>query len=224
MKLPVYADERPCRCGCGTLFTPRLKQKAGQSFYPEYIRGHHPNCRKTQTGKKEPWNAGLKRGDHPSLKRMGFQKGHAPHTTWDNVNAALKADPALRAKWLDAKKGKTPWNKGLSKDDYPNGYRSARKAAAVDPRAFKRTTKYKAFRREMYERDSYTCQHCGAKSGNGKRCDLELDHITPVWEAPDRIMDPSNVRTLCKPCHRKTDTFGTKGAALKRKKTQSTSY
>jgi 5-methylcytosine-specific restriction enzyme A len=223
MKLPVYAPERQCLCGCGKTFTPRLKQTGGKSFYPEYARGHHPNCRKTQTGKDgTSWNAGLKIGDHPSLKRMGYQPGHQPHTTWEAVNAALRSDPDLHAKWVAAKKGKTPWNKGLTKDQYPRGYKTSRKPRSDDPRAFKHTREYKKFRREMYERDAYTCLHCGSRSGNGKRCDLELDHIAPVWEAPHRIMDPENVRTLCKPCHRKTDTYGSKGAKLKRKKVQAT--
>lgn len=220
MKHPTYGDERPCSCGCGKLFTPRLRQKAGIAVYPEYIRGHHPNCRKTQTGNSAPWNAGLTKADHPSIARMGFQPGHEPYTSWDHVNEALRSDPVLRARWLEAKKGQIAWNTGLSKDQYPNGFKRVRNPRREDPREFKRTPKYKTFRKAMFERDSYTCLLCGARSGNGKRCDLELDHITPVWEAPDRVMDPTNVRTLCKPCHRKTETYGTKGAALKRKKVQ----
>lgn len=215
---PPVSPPRPCACGCGGTFTPRLKSKGGVKWYPEYIRGHHPNCRKTQTGNKPAWNTGLKKGDHPSIKRMGFQPGHEPYTTWEHVNERLRSDPQFRERWLTAKRRQEPWNKGMVKSQYPNGFCSTRVRQKEDPRAFKRTTEYKVFRRQMYERDSYTCQHCGHHSGNGVRCDLELDHIVPVWEAPDRIMDPENVRTLCKACHRKTETFGTKGARLKRKK------
>lgn len=212
-KYLVYGDERLCACGCGTSFRP-VKRKG---VFPEYVRGHHPNCRKTQTGNKAPWNAGLKKGDHPAIARMGFQPGHEPYTTWDHVNAQLRDDPKLKAQWLAAKQGQVPWNKGITKKHYPNGYKHNRVKSKEDPRAFKRTTEYKIFRRQMYERDSYTCLHCGRHGGDGARCDLELDHIEPVWKAPDRVMDPENVRTLCKSCHRKTETFGTKGARLKRK-------
>lgn len=52
-------------------------------------------------------------------------------------------------------------------------------------------------RKEVFARDNYTCQYCGAKTR-----DLTLDHVMPrhrgglhVWE---------NVLTACKPCnHRK---------------------
>lgn len=29
----------------------------------------------------------------------------------------------------------------------------------------------------------------------------EVDHIEPIERAPDRRLDPTNLRSLCKPCH-----------------------
>ena len=55
------------------------------------------------------------------------------------------------------------------------------------------------------ERDNYTCQICGTRGG-----DLEADHIKPFAYYPDIRFELSNGRTLCKPCHRKTDTYGEK--------------
>jgi hypothetical protein len=75
-KYIVYGDERPCGCGCGKLFRPAQKNQNGVSFFPEYARGHHPNCRKTQTLNKKPWNTGLTKESHPRIAKMGFQKGH----------------------------------------------------------------------------------------------------------------------------------------------------
>src|SRR5438132_2625694 len=72
-----------CKCGCGEHFVARSKSPpgGGDLFIPEYRRGHHPNCRRTQTGNIPVWNGGKKKGDHPSLSRMGFQAGSA-HWNW----------------------------------------------------------------------------------------------------------------------------------------------
>src|SRR5258708_5835300 len=72
-----------CRCGCREKFLARQKwARDGSGLHvPRYKRGHHPNCRKNQTGKKPAWNKGKKKGDHPSLAHMGFQYGNK-HWNW----------------------------------------------------------------------------------------------------------------------------------------------
>ena len=72
----------------------------------------------------------------------------------------------------------------------------------------------KEWRKKVYERDNYTCQECGARSGNGIRVNLEADHIKSWSKYPKLRHELNNGRTLCKSCHRKTDTFG--GNAIKK--------
>lgn len=48
-------------------------------------------------------------------------------------------------------------------------------------------------RREVYERDGFTCVECLTDA------DLTLDHIFP-WSLGGSD-DPSNLRTLCRPCN-----------------------
>lgn len=55
----------------------------------------------------------------------------------------------------------------------------------------KHTQEYKDWRTAVFTRDGYTCQSCGTKGGS-----LEAHHLK------------SNGQTLCKVCHRKTDTYG----------------
>ncbi|WP_374223780.1 HNH endonuclease [Streptomyces sp. ISL-11] len=43
-------------------------------------------------------------------------------------------------------------------------------------------------------RDRFRCQFCGSRQ------ELEVDHIVPV--ARGGTWAPSNLRTLCRPCHR----------------------
>lgn len=64
---------------------------------------------------------------------------------------------------------------------------------------------YKAWRKAVFERDNYTCTECGQRGGW-----LEADHIRPFSLFPELRFEVANGRTLCKPCHRKTDTYGVK--------------
>ena len=72
----------------------------------------------------------------------------------------------------------------------------------------RRSQQYADWRKSVFEAGKYTCQHCGAKSVAGKRVRLEADHIKPFAAFPELRFEVSNGRTLCAPCHRKTDTWG----------------
>ncbi len=71
---------------------------------------------------------------------------------------------------------------------------------------------YKDWRKSVFERDNYTCQFCNQVGGK-----LNADHIKPFALFPDLRLDIDNGRTLCKDCHRKTDTFGGKTKVCKSK-------
>lgn len=86
-------------------------------------------------------------------------------------------------------------------------------------------TEYIAWRTSTFEKDSYTCQMCGQRGGR-----LNADHIKPFSQVMEEngirslkaareceeLWSPSNGRTLCEPCHRKTETYG--GRAVKKEK------
>lgn len=91
---------------------------------------------------------------------------------------------------------------------------------------------YINWRREVFKRDNYTCQDCGAKSGNGKAVYLEAHHIkrfhvilqeflleytqfSPIEDKETLIRlaisykpfwDLLNGKTLCRDCHNKVTT------------------
>lgn len=58
----------------------------------------------------------------------------------------------------------------------------------------KNSKEWKEVRKKVFERDNYTCVWCGIRG-----TELHLDHL----------------RTLCKPCHKKTDTYGYKAKNYK---------
>ena len=69
----------------------------------------------------------------------------------------------------------------------------------------RKTPEYLKWRDSVKERDNYTCQICGKIGGY-----LHSDHIKPFALYPQLRTDINNGRTLCVPCHQKTDTYGKK--------------
>lgn len=64
----------------------------------------------------------------------------------------------------------------------------------------------KLWRTAVFERDNYTCIWCG-DNGWGN---LEADHIKPFALYPELRFAIDNGRTLCKSCHKTTNTYGGK--------------
>ena len=83
----------------------------------------------------------------------------------------------------------------------------------------RRTLEYRLWREKVFIRDRYICQLCFIKGGY-----LEADHINPLWKIRKEnsiktledalnckeMWDIKNGRTLCRLCHRKTETWGWK--------------
>lgn len=108
-------------------------------------------------------------------------------TAW---NKEIPMSKEQRELLSEVKKGCTPWNKGLGTTKGPD---------------VRNTRKYKIFRISILVRDEHTCTMCGSIGGR-----LEVDHIKSVKFFPDLVWDGSNVRTLCRGCHKKTDNYGIK--------------
>ena len=68
---------------------------------------------------------------------------------------------------------------------------------------FRKTPVYKIWRDAVFGRDYYTCQKCGEKGGY-----LHAHHIKPFALFPESRLDITNGKTLCKKCHRETETYG----------------
>ena len=58
------------------------------------------------------------------------------------------------------------------------------------------------WRRQVFERDNYTCQKCGQTGGK-----LNAHHIFSYAKFPELRLDLDNGQTLCIACHKKTDTY-----------------
>ena len=67
---------------------------------------------------------------------------------------------------------------------------------------------YRLWREAVFKRDNYTCIWCSARGRIGYVVVLNADHIKPFAYSPELRFAIDNGRTLCAPCHKKTDTFG----------------
>ena len=65
-----------------------------------------------------------------------------------------------------------------------------------------RTPEFRKWKREVFKRDNFTCQMCGAKTT------LEAHHIKEKVNFPELEYDVDNGVCLCHDCHRKTDNYG----------------
>ena len=86
----------------------------------------------------------------------------------------------------------------------------------------KNLVEYNMWRMSIFKRDFFTCQHCGAKNKKGEKYIFDADHIYPFSKILDdynitsieeaisceKLWDIENGRTLCRDCHKKTETWG----------------
>lgn len=91
-------------------------------------------------------------------------------------------------------------------------------------KAIRNSSQYARWRLNVFVRDDFTCQHCGARPAIGSDVRLEADHIKKFAHiiddndiksvdaalVCDDLWRTDNGRTLCKPCHRRTPSFGSK--------------
>lgn len=65
-----------------------------------------------------------------------------------------------------------------------------------------RTSKeYFVWRKNVFERDNYTCMRCEARSGVGVKVFLHSHHILPFSKYPQLRFSIDNGITLCRKCH-----------------------
>jgi len=111
---------------------------------------------------------------------------------------------------------KLEWKKGIRKSGYKHSD-EARKHNADAHRGekaynwksdrtfrlqsmqFRSSPENREWRNQVFKRDEYTCQECGARGVY-----LEPHHIIPLKVDWDKKTEINNGITLCRPCHQKT--------------------
>lgn len=99
--------------------------------------------------------------------------------------AVLKNKPTAGCKYCNADK-----HKGKNAYNWKGGISSKEER-------IRKSVDYKDWRKSVFERDNYTCQCCGDKSGHN----LEAHHIKNFSDNKDKRFDINNAITLCNKCH-----------------------
>lgn len=107
------------------------------------------------------------------------------------------------------KKGNVSYWKGKT-NPYFMGPNNPRWKGGVTPEHLKVrwSMKNKNFRNEIFKRDNYTCKSCGRCRKVGDRVILNVHHLKSFAIHKELRFDKNNVITLCRECHKKTDTYG----------------
>lgn len=139
-----------------------------------------------------PWSKGLhiwKNKPHP--KGMLGKKQTKTHK--DKISSSMIG----KSKTLDARKNMSEAHKGEKNYNWKGGTEKINKV-------IRKSLEYRLWRTAVFERDNYTCIWCGFKGY------VEADHIKPFALFPELRFAIDNGRTLCKDCHKTTETYGNK--------------
>ena len=121
-------------------------------------------------------------------------------------------DVEYRRHMVNAHKGYIPSKETIEKriSKLPRGENHPNWKGGITPinEKIRKSREYKIWRKAIFERDNYTCVWCRKKSGKGVKVFLQADHIKPFALYPELRFALDNGRTLCKECHRRTDTYG----------------
>lgn len=196
----------------------------------KFIKGHRPS----EEMKNKIRNTHIGMG-HTEASKKKISEAKKGFPAWNKgMTFGYKERP-----WM---KGKTPWNKGrhiatnnvFSIGNKLGALRKGKKMpeswrltqlGSQNPnwkggttplfKKIRKSFEYEAWRKSIFERDNYQCQFCGQVGGI-----LHADHIKPFAFYEDLRFELSNGRTLCVPCHKKTETYGYKAVSWHKKNSQ----
>lgn len=150
-----------------------------------------------------------------------LKKAGIPLQPIGGIKGSVHSEESKR-KMTGCPKGTIAWNKGKKASEEtkkkqslirlanPNRYWQNKKRPEMtgdkhprwtgkteETRLIRFSFEYNQWRKQVYERDDYTCVKCNIRGGK-----LNADHIKRFSEFPELRLDINNGQTLCIDCHR----------------------
>lgn len=220
-----------CSCGCGEEI--EIKKHHKRAGMPQYKHGHN---RRGKSRSEE-----TKRKISEAQKGKSLSEEHLKNwreSVGDKFGGREKGfERSEETKKKLSKASRELWQKESFKEKMTGNKSHAWKGGRTEfSELIRNCEKYKKWRKQVYEKDDYTCQKCGEK----KSGELNADHIIPLSKILSdmlKLVEPitkggafevamkweplwsiENGRTLCFDCHKQTDTYSgkTKVANIKR--------
>ena len=170
-----------------------------------------------------PWNKGGALTESHKRK-IGEANSENPTRCWLGKKRPNLHSEAVRQKMSEDRKGKTPknlillhklprteeWKTNISKSNKgkecpwlegDNNHNWKGGISKLSPYRHYRNAEYIDWRKGVFERDNFTCQDCGARSGNGEQVVLHPHHKKSYTYFPLLRYEANNGLTLCVDCH-----------------------
>jgi hypothetical protein len=147
------------------------------------------------------YNKKLELHNNRDIERKKFCS-HACRQLWRYSNGEWTMEKIIKAS-MTPEANKKKVNKGEKNGRYLGDRKLVKRPMC--------TTEGKLWRLAVYQKDNYTCQKCGQCGGK-----LEAHHIKGYFECPELRFDINNGITLCKECHKKTDSYGWKSINIRK--------
>lgn len=136
-------------------------------------------ARRTETRRKNGWHKDIERTKRLMSENNAYARTGIKELEETRIKKSLALKGERNPNWQG---GKEPINNRVRK-----------------------SLEYQLWRKKVLERDNFTCQNPKCKKRGGK---LHADHIKPFALYPELRFVLENGRTLCIPCHHKTETYG----------------
>lgn len=194
--------------------------KEKQLKYPEGYAKFKAATRKANLGRPRKFTEEHKNNMRNSVNSGRFKTGH-----WNNRKMSEKSKEKIRKAQIGNQHGRghkiTEEHRKILRESHTGSNSPMWKGGVTKiSYAIRNILEYHQWRSDVFQRDEYTCQHCGQK-GSIKKNRLEADHIkafskilsenniTTTEQAIlcEELWNINNGRTLCHSCHIKTETY-----------------